>query len=116
MLALRIQAVRPLAEVVTRGTHPGMLEYATFLVERGADLYQDDPDATNPLALANDRLKNAKEPGDRERFERFVRLLSSGEPSRRTKMRGATAGRRIERPASAALIPRLRRPPSRTMR
>ena len=42
----------PLATAIARGDHPGMLQYAEFLIQQGAALCLDDPGDTNPLALA----------------------------------------------------------------
>lgn len=64
----------PLATAVARGTHPGMLEYARFLIQHGADLCSNDPDDTNPLTLAK-RIDVEKHS---ERRAEFISLLVSG--------------------------------------
>ena len=63
----------PLATAIARGTHPGMLEYAKFLIRQGADLCRDDPDDSNPMALATkiDAEKHA------ELRAAFIALLES---------------------------------------
>ena len=71
----------PIAEAAARGDHPGMLEYATFLVERGADLCASDPDDTNPLALARRGLENATSEETTARFREFVALFGASGPA-----------------------------------
>ncbi len=63
----------PLATAIARGHHPGMLEYAKFLIEQGADLCRDDPDTTNPLSLAK-QIDATKHP---ERRAAFIELLQA---------------------------------------
>ncbi|MEM8678818.1 MAG: hypothetical protein AAGF97_05605 [Planctomycetota bacterium] len=42
----------PLSAAVKRGTHPGILTYIRWLVERGAELRASDPDEVNPKRIA----------------------------------------------------------------
>jgi|GEM_PF-1969928 len=62
----------PLATAIARGTHPGMLEYADFLIQHGADLCRNEPEETNPLALA----KRIDESEHGEQRKAFIKLLT----------------------------------------
>lgn len=63
----------PLAICASRGTHPGMLEYAKFLIDHGADGCSQDPPESNPLALA----KQMDDAEYQTRREAFLKSLST---------------------------------------
>lgn len=45
----------PLSAAVKRGRHPGITTYIRWLLEKGADLRESDPDEVNPKKIARER-------------------------------------------------------------
>ncbi|MEM7386922.1 MAG: ankyrin repeat domain-containing protein, partial [Verrucomicrobiota bacterium] len=65
----------PLAAAAERGHHPGLKDYAAYLLETGADGGSQEPEETNPLALARNKRGETTDPEDRKHLDEMIALL-----------------------------------------